>query len=152
MATEEAKIFGQALAFLKNLKKTAGADEAKQFAIFLKKVCGEVAATFVAMFKVTSRPMLDQVPGKGEIQLAQVEQPQGLSSFNIYNQSSRVKYLMDKLTDSEIKDAINGSSAQAAVWHDGEEGGYVYEVFVRIDDIDTESLIATYSFIIGTKE
>ncbi len=152
MATEEAKVFGQAFAFLNGLKKTAGADEAKQFAIFLKKVCGEVAATFVAMFKVTSRPMLDQVPGKGEIQLAQVEQPQGLSSFNIYNQSSRVKYLMDKLTDSEIKDAINGSSAQAAVWHDGEEGGYVYEVFVRIDDIDTESLIATYSFIIGTKE
>lgn len=148
---QQTAVPGSAFASLK-ASKIAGADEAKQFAIFLKKVCGEIAATFVAMFKVTSRPMLDQVPGKGEIQLAQVEQPQGLSSFNIYNQSSRVKYLMDKLTDSEIKDAINGSSAQGAVWHDGEEGGYVYEVFVRIDDIDTESLIATYSFITGSKE
>jgi len=145
---------GSAFAYLKSLKlgKTAGADEAKQFSIFLKYVCGEIAATLVALFKVTSRPMLNQVPGKGEIQLAQVEQPQGLSSFNIYNSASRVKYLMNKLTDSEIKDAINGSSAQGAVWHDGDEGGYVYEVFVRIDDIDTESLIATYSFICGTKE
>lgn len=149
---DEAKVFGSALHHLNGLKKIAGADEAKQFSIFLKKVCGEIAATFVYLFKVTSAPMLDKVPGKGEIQLAQVEQPQGLSSFNVYNQASRVKYLMDKLTDSEIKDAINGSSAQGAVWHDGEEGGYVYEVFVRIDDIDTESLIATYSFIIGTKE
>jgi hypothetical protein len=145
---------GSAFAYLKSLKlgKTAGADEAKQFSIFLKYVCGEIAATLVGIFRVTSRPMLNQVPGKGEIQLAQVEQPQGLSSFNIYNTGSRVKYLMEKLTDSEIKDAINGSSAQGAVWHDGEEGGYVYEVFVRIDDIDTESLIATYSFITGTKE
>src|SRR5208282_3174976 len=130
-ATEEGKLFGSAFAYLNGLKKTAGADEAKQFSIFLKKVCGEIAATFVGLFKVMSRPMLDKVPGKGEIQLAQVEQPQGLSSFNIYNTSSRVKYLMDKLTDSEIKDAINGSSAQGAVWHDGEDGGYVYEVFVR---------------------
>jgi rRNA maturation endonuclease Nob1 len=145
---------GSALAYLKSLKlgKVAGADEAKQFSIFLQYVCGEIAATLVALFKVTYRPMLNQVPGKGEIQLAQVEQPQGLSSFNIYNQASRVKYLMNKLTDSEIKDAINSSSAQGAVWHEGEEGGYVYEVFVRIDDIDTESLIATYSFICGTKE
>jgi hypothetical protein len=145
---------GSAFAYLRSLKlgKTAGADEAKQFSIFLQYVCGEIAATLVALFKVTYRPMLNQVPGKGEIQLAQVEQPQGLSSFNIYNQASRVKYLMNKLTDSEIKDAINSSSAQGAVWHEGEEGGYVYEVFVRIDDIDTESLIATYSFICGTKE
>ncbi len=151
MATDEAKAaFGKALASLK--KKIAGADEAKQFAIFLQKVCGEIAATFVALFKATSRPILNKVPGKGEIQLAQVEQPQGLSSFNIYNTSSRVKYLMDKLTDSEIQDAINGSSAQGAVWHEGEEGGYVYEVFVRIDDIDTDSLIASYSFITGSKE
>jgi hypothetical protein len=148
---QEMGVPGSAFASLK-ASKTAGADEAKQFAIFLKKVCGEIAATFVAAFKVTSRPILDKVPGKGEIQLAQIEQPQGLSSFNIYNTGSRVKYLMNKLTDSEIRDAVNGSSAQGAVWHDGEDGGYVYEVFVRIDDIDTESLIATYSYICGTRE
>lgn len=150
MVTDEAKLFGSAFACLK--VKVAGTDEAKQFSLFLKRVCGEIAATLVALFRVTSRPLLDKVPGIGEIQLAQVEQPQGLSSFNIYNTGSRVKYLMDKLTDSEIRDAINGSSAQGAVWHDGDEGGYVYEVFVRIDDIDTESMIATYSFICGTKE
>jgi len=132
--------------------KIAGADEAKQFALFLQKVCGEIAATFVAAFKVTNRPILDKVPGTGEIQLANIEQPQGLSSFNLVNTQSRVKYLLDKLTDSEVQDAINTAFAQAAVWHEGDGGGFVYEVFVRIENIDTDSMIAKYKFVCGTKE
>jgi hypothetical protein len=132
--------------------KVAAKDEATQFAMFLKKVCGEIAATMVACFKVTSRPLLNKVPGVGEVQLANVEQPSGMSSFNIVNTGSRVKYLLDKLTDSEIQDAINDAWAQAAVWHDGAEGGFVYEVFVRPENIDTDTMIMTYKFIAGTKE
>lgn len=144
---------GPKLAYIKMLKlKTAGADEAKQFGLFLQKVTGEIAATFVAAFKVTNRPILDKVPGTGEIQLANIEQPQGLSSFNLVNTQSRVKYLLDKLTDSEVQDAINDAFAQAAVWHDGGDGGFVYEVFVRIESIDTDSMIAKYKFVCGTKE
>lgn len=134
-----------------SLRHTAGADEKKQFGIFLKKVMGEVAATFIAAFKVTTKMPMNQIPGIGEIQLAQVEQPIA-STFNIVNTGSRVKYLMDKLTDSEIQDAINDAFAQGAVWHEAKEGGFVYEVFVRAETIDTDSMILKYKFVTGTKE
>jgi hypothetical protein len=138
-------------AFASLREKVAGADEKKQFGLFLKKVMGEVAATFIAAFKVTTRMPMNQIPGVGEIQLAQVEQPVA-STFNIVNTGSRVKYLMDKLTDSEIQDAINDAYAQGAVWHEAKEGGFVYEVFVRAETIDTESMILKYKFVTGTKE
>jgi hypothetical protein len=132
--------------------KIAAGDEKKQFGKFLKLVMGEIAATMVAAFKVTSRPILNQVPGIGEVQLAQVEQPSSLSSFNIVNTGSRVKKLLDKLNDSDIKEAINDARAQAAVWLDDPNGGYVYEVFARAESIDTDSMIMKYTFVTGTKE
>ena len=95
---------------------------------------------------------MNKIPGVGEIQLAQVEQPTNTSVFNLVNTGSRVKYLMEKLTDSEIQDCINDSYAQGAVWHEGKEGGFVYEVFVRAETIDTESMIMKYRFVCGTKE
>jgi hypothetical protein len=139
-----------AIAFLN--QKTAGESDVEQFSMFLKKVCGEIAATMVYAFKATSRPLLDKVPGVGEIQLSQVEQPQGLSSYNLVNAGSRVKYLMDKLNDGDVQDCINDSWAQAAVWHDGPKGGFVYEVFIRMESIDTDSMIAKYRFVCGTRE
>ena len=137
---------------IKALKKTAGADEKKQFALFLKRVMGEVAASFLAAFKVTSKMPMNKVPGVGEIQLAQIEQATNVAAFNIVNMGSRVKYLMEKLTDSEIQDAINDAFAQGAVWHDAKEGGFVYEVFVRAETIDTENLTLKYKFVTGTRE
>lgn len=147
-------ISGDSLSAMASLKAKRAANETDvdQFAMFLKKVVGEIAATFIAAFKVTSRPLLDKVPGVGEVQLQYVEQPQGMSAFNTVNTGSRVKYLMDKLNDSEIQDAINDAWAQAAVWHDGGKGGYVYEVFVRAESIDTDSMIMKYKFVAGTKE
>jgi hypothetical protein len=95
---------------------------------------------------------MNKIPGVGEIQLAQVEQPTGLSAFNVVNTGSRVKYLMEKLTDSEIQDCINDSYAQAAVWHEAKDGGYVYEVFVRAETVDTDSMLLKYKFVTGTKD
>jgi hypothetical protein len=132
--------------------KKAGADEKTQFSLFLKRVMGEVAASFIAAFKVTTRMPMNKIPGVGEIQLAQVEQPTGLSAFNVVNTGSRVKYLMEKLTDSEIQDCINDSYAQAAVWHEAKDGGYVYEVFVRAETVDTDSMLLKYKFVTGTKD
>jgi len=140
---------GSALAVVSS--KVAAAEEKQQFTLFLKKVMGEVAATFIAAFKCTSRMPLNKVPGVGEIQLAQVEQPVN-SAFNVVNTGSRVKYLMEKLTDSQLQDAINDAYAQGAIWHEGKEGGYVYEIFVRAESIDTESMILKYCFVTGTKE
>ena len=59
---------------------------------------------------------------------------------------------MDKLTDSEIQDAINDAYAQGAIWHEGKEGGFVYEVFVRAETIETDSMILKYKFVTGTKD
>jgi hypothetical protein len=134
-------------------KTAAEGDETKQFALFLKKVCGEIAATLVAAFKVTSRPLLDKVPGMGEIQLDVMEQGAGTSMpTGQTTQGGRVKWLMDKLNDGDIKSAINEAWAQAAVWNDNPEGGFVYEVFVRPETIDTDSLIMKYKFVCGTRE
>jgi hypothetical protein len=139
-----------ALDYLKT--KVAGQSDVEQFGMFLKKVCGEIAAAMGAAFKCTHRPLLDKVPGLGEVQLAQVEQPQGMSSYNIINAGSRVKYLMDKLNDSDVQDCINDAWAQSAVWNDSPKGGYVYEVFVRAESIDTDSMIMKYRFVAGTRE
>jgi hypothetical protein len=134
-------------------KTAADGDEQKQFALFLKKVCGEIAATLVAAFKVTSRPLLDKVPGVGEIQLDTIEQGANATMpLGQITQGGRVKYLMSKLNDGDIKQAINDAWAQAAVWNDNPEGGFVYEVFVRPETIDTDSLQMKYKFVCGTRE
>lgn len=133
-------------------KTAAEGEEAKQFAIFLKKVCGEIAATLVSAFKVTSRPLLDKVPGVGEIQLDTIEQGTQAMTMGQTSQGGRVKYLMERLNDGDIKSAINDAWAQAAVWNDNSDGGFVYEVFVRPETIDTDSLQMKYKFVCGTRE
>jgi hypothetical protein len=131
--------------------KVAAADEKNQFSLFLKRVMGEVAATFVTAFKVTNKQPFNMVPGKGEIQLQYIEQNSGLSSFNTVNTGSRVKHMLDELNDSDIAEAINTARASGSVWCDDPSGGFVYEVFVRAEDIDKDSMVMTYSYIIGTK-
>ena len=131
--------------------KTAGMEDKEQFSLFLKRVMGEVAASFIAAYKVTSRLPLNKVPGVGEIQLALVEQPIQ-NVFNVVNSGSRVKALIDKLTDSEQEDAINEAWAQAAVWNDSKDGGFILEVFVRAETLDQDSMILKYRYVLGTKE
>ena len=133
-------------------KKAAKGDESKQFALFLKKVCGEIAATLVGAFKITSRPLLDKVPGMGELQLDTIEQGSQAMPLGQTTQGGRVRWLMKELNDSEVKNAINEAWAQAAVWNDNPDGGFVYEVFVRPETIDTESLVLKYKFVCGTRE
>ena len=135
-------------------KQAASGQEKEQFGSFLKKVMAEVAATFVAAWKVTSRPPLDKIPGTGELQLDQVEQQemQGVSSFNLVTSGSRVKHLVEKLNDGDLQDCINNAWAQAAVWNSDPQGGMVFEVFVRAETLDSESLRLKYRFVTGTKE
>jgi hypothetical protein len=139
---------------LMKLRKTADAAEFKaQFADFLKKTMGEVAASFMAAFKVTMRPMMNKVPGVGEIQLQYIEQPlqEQRNAYNIPNIASRVRFLVSKLNDSDIQDAINAGWAQASVSNDSEDGGFVYEIFVRPSALDVETLVLSYEFVVGTK-
>jgi len=130
--------------------------EKEQFGAFLKKVMAEVAATFISAWKVTSRPPLDKVPGTGSLQLDQVEQRDfsGMSGLLMGQEGmgSRVKHLVDKLNDSEIQSCINDSWAQSAVWNSTLNGGFVYEVFVRAESLDSESLLLKYRFITGVRD
>jgi len=141
---------GAALAVVS--KKVAATDELRQFELFLKKVCGEIAATFVALFKVTGHPPFNQVPGIGEVQLAQLEQSSTSLSSLVVNTGSRVRYLLDQLNSGDVREAVTKARAQAAVWLDDPSGGFVYEVFVRAESIDTDSMVLKYKFIIGSKE
>jgi hypothetical protein len=131
------------------LKKTANkTDDKNQFSEFMKLLVGEIAATFIAAFKVTSRPLMNMVPGKGKMSLEYVEQ----QSSGVSNNGSRIKALLAELTDSDLQEVINDSWAQAAVWHDDPKQGYVYEVFVRAESLDKDLLEFRYSFVTGTKE
>jgi hypothetical protein len=130
-------------------KKAAKEEFKAQLADFLKKVCGELAATFISAFKVTNKQPMDGVPGIGKLQLIEIEQ-QNFPGVSSIDTGSRIKFLLEKLTDSEIQSAINGAWAKADVYNDTEEG-YVFEVFVRPEEIDRDSMELAYSFISGTK-
>lgn len=133
-------------------KKTAAGEEQEQFSMFLKRVMGEICAAFLAAFKVTMREPMSQVPGIGEVQLANIEQGGAAAGWNLVNTGSRVKYLMDKLNDSDVQDAINDAFCQGAIWCDTPKGGFVYEVFTRAETIDTDSMLMKYKFVCGTRE
>ena len=75
-----------------------------------------------------------------------------MSAFNTVNYSSRVKYILDKITDSELRDAINDAWAQASVYNDSPKGGFILEAFCRCESIDKDSMIMKYKYIMGTKE
>jgi hypothetical protein len=51
-----------------------------------------------------------------------------------------------------LTEAINNAWAQGGVWHDGPDGRFLYEIFVRIEKVDIETLDITYKYITGTKE
>ena len=135
-------------------KRAAASNEQKEMlGDFLKKVVGEIASTFVAAFKVTSRPVqLDQIPGTGEVNLVNVENSVNNWPFYAGEVGGRVKYLLEQMNDSDIADAINESWAQCSVWHSGSaSGNFTYEVFVRAESIDTDNMKLKYKFVTGTK-
>lgn len=137
---------------LKNIKKKAApSDYVEQFADFMKKAIGEVAATFIAAFKATQRATMSQVPGTGSIKFDLMEEGLLANVSNQVDVASRLRFLVGKLTDSQIQSALNDAWAQSAVWNTTENGGYTYEVFCRAEKLDQESLVLTYSFVTGTK-
>ncbi len=137
---------GCALASLTLKSKLAGKREEKEaFAQFLKLLMGELAAGFIAAFKATNRPLLNNVPGTGEIKLTE---PGRIDPST----ADRLKYLIGSLNDSDIKDCINNASAQASVWHPDPDGGYVYECYVRASTLSTQDGVLKYQFITGSRE
>lgn len=135
---------------LKKNKKADKQSDLAEFKEFLKRVVGEIAATLIYAYKATSKMPMNMVPGKGEVQLQLLES--GPSQNPAMSVNSRVQHLIEStLNDGDMKEAINQASAQAAVWNGDEETGFCYEVFVRAEELDTDTCMLHYSFITGTK-
>jgi hypothetical protein len=134
-------------------KAAATADQKEMLGDFLKKVMGEIVATFCAAFKITNRPIqLDKVPGVGEVYLVDMENSGNSALLGLGEVGGRIKFLLEKMNDSDVQDCINEAWSQAAIWHSGSgSGNFTYEVFARAESIDTDSLILKYEFVTGTK-
>jgi hypothetical protein len=131
-------------------KKAAKGEELAQFKLFMRRVMMECAASFLAIIKTTSHFLLNKVPGVGILRLEGVEQPPNVS-FNTTDTGSRIRYLLEKLTDSEIQDGINGASCQSAVWNESPDGGFVIECFCRANALDRDTLELEYTYVLGSK-
>jgi hypothetical protein len=140
-----------------SLSKTAAAEEKTAIvAEFLKKLAGEIASSLLAAYMVTGRPVFTYTPAESFICLTDentyVPMNPMLTGGGMNPVVAQLKSLFNAINDGELAEAINGAWAQGAVWHDDVDGRYLYEIFVRIEEVDTETLNIKYKFITGTKE
>jgi hypothetical protein len=138
-------------------KKTAAAPEnAAVIAEFLRRLSGEIASSLLAAFVVTNRPLFTSTPAYSVINIANADTfiPMNpiLTSGGMSPYVAQFKALLGSVNSGELTNAINNAWAQSAVRHDGPDGKYLYEVYVRIEKVDLDTLDITYKYITGTKE
>lgn len=138
-------------------KKTASKEEKiKLIGEFFKRLAGEIGSSLLAAFMLTSRPLFTYTPAFGELCLTDEESFLPLNplmtSGGVNPYANQLKALLTDINDGDLAQALNGAWAQGAVWHESETGKYLYEVFVRIEEVDTESLTIKYKYVTGTKE
>ena len=138
-----------------NQKTASDIDGAMVVADFLAKLSAEIASTLLAAFVVTNAPAFVGVPTTGTISLMNVGTDVMMSpllgaAMNPITQ--QLKSLLDNMNDSQLTEAINDAWAQSAVWKEAGTTSFLYEVFVRIESVDTEAMTITYKFITDLKE
>jgi hypothetical protein len=124
----------------------------EEITTILQGVCGEIVATLLAAYKVTSRPLAVGVPGDGSVSLS----PNGVSNVPVSPQMDmflhdRIAKLCEKLNDGDLQEIVNSSWSQGAIWCDSEKGGFTYEVLVRAESFDDESLELKYKYLVNIK-
>jgi hypothetical protein len=130
-------------------KAALDAQEKESLLAILQGICGEIAATFVSAFKVTNRPLVTGVPGEGVVVLhGPGETSMPLSTQYDQGLGARVKTLVRSMNDSDIQEILNESWSQASVW----SKGFCYEVLVRAEAFDDETLEVHYKFITQMRE
>jgi len=131
-------------------------DAPKIVADFLAKLSAEIASTLLAAFMVTESPSFVGVPTSGTIDLDAVTSGQMISpllaSGVVSPLAAQLRSLLEGMNDSELTNAINDAWAQSAVWKDSGTSSFLYEVFVRIEAVDTTAMVVTYKFVTGLKE
>lgn len=138
-------------AFMSSLNKTASAESDVKG--FIKLVLGDFVASLVAGFSVTKRPlMFEDAPGTMDIPLQDVFYKDG-SIISSYGAPviEQMKTTISKIGQGELKEIIDDSWAQAAVWSGDKENGYVYEVYARAKALDTMTHTLTIEFVAGSQ-
>jgi hypothetical protein len=137
-------------------KTAASPSKAAIIAEFLRKLSGEIASSLLAAFVVTDRPLFTNSPSYSVINLSNESTicPMNplLTSGGMSPYVAQFKSLLSSINSGELTEAINNAWAQGGVWHDGPDGRFLYEIFVRIEKVDIETLDITYKYITGTKE
>ena len=125
-------------------EKTAAATPEARKAVLeiLQGVCGEIAATFIAAYRATSKPLAIGIPGDGAIDL---------SGYGGMELATQMKSLIRTMNDTDLQMVLNDSWAQASVWCNGKERGFTYEVLVRAEAFDDETLELKYRFVTNLK-
>lgn len=139
--------------------KTASSPEkAKIIGEFLRKLSGEIASSLLAAFVMTDRPLFTGSPAYSSINLkdGSTYLPMNpiLTSGGMNPYAEQFRALLKSVNDGELADAINDAWAQGGVWH-GTEGStdrWLYEVFVRIESVDIDTLEIRYKYVTGIKE
>jgi hypothetical protein len=141
--------------------KSAAADEAsfnakEEMTNILQGVCGEIVATLVAAYKVSMKPLASGVPGEGHVCLVNSSPSMGTSTPSVSTQwdvflADRIRTMCTKLNDGDLQDIINDAWAQGAVWCKGDKGGFTYEVLVRAESFDDQTLELRYKYLVNVK-
>jgi len=137
--------------------KTASKEEKiNAIAEFLKRLAGEIGSSLLAAFMLTARPLFTYTPAFGELCLSDEESYLPLNPLMTSGGTSpyteQLKALLTDINDGDLAQALNGAWAQGAVWHESETGKFLYEVFVRIEEVDIDTLTIKYKYVTGTKE
>lgn len=120
----------------------------------LQGVCGEIVGTMISAYKLTSRPVALNVPGEGSVGLGFSNPgsiPVPLSTHQDMFLEDRIKAICAKLNDGDLQEILNDSWAQGAVWCSSPTGGFTYEILVRAEAFDDETLTLRYKYVAKTK-
>jgi hypothetical protein len=101
---------------------------------------------------VTDKPSFVGVPTEGTIDLSNGWTEMNSMFATANPMVAQLKSLFESISDSELSDAINDAWSQAAVWKSSGIQAFLYEVFVRIESVDTETMLVKYKFITSLKE
>lgn len=124
----------------------------EQLRTILQGVCGEIAATIITAYKVTSTPLALNVPGEGHVALGCSNAiPPALSTQTDMFLEDRIKAICAKLNDGDLQEILNDTWAQAAVWCASPNGGFTYEVLIRAEAFDDETLTLRYKYVTNKK-
>ena len=138
---------------IKSSKTASDASKVEAVENFLVGLTAEIASTLLAAFKVSNKPAFVGVPTEGVVDLKAGYTEMNTMLNTVSNPiTAQLQALFNSISDSELSEAINEAWSQSAVWKDSGIKSFLYEVFVRIESVDTETMIVKYKFITSLKE